>query len=86
MQIMFLTGHDEFHYVKSVLNVGAVGYLLKPLDLTEIESVIEKVKARCEEVQMKQRSMEAAKTKILKELSFEKMRSKPQSWQITSIG
>lgn len=86
MQIMFLTGHDEFHYVKSALNVGAVGYLLKPLDLTEIESVIEKVKARCEEVQMKQRSMEAAKTKILKELSFEKMRSKPQSWQITSIG
>ncbi|MEK3942293.1 MULTISPECIES: response regulator [Paenibacillus] len=72
MQIMFLTGHDEFHYVKSALNVGAVGYLLKPLDLTEIESVIEKVKARCEEVQMKQRSMEAAKTKILKELSFEK--------------
>ncbi|MCL6459933.1 MAG: response regulator, partial [Gorillibacterium sp.] len=27
MQIVFLTGHDEFDYVKSALNVGAVGYL-----------------------------------------------------------
>ncbi|MFF2017336.1 response regulator [Paenibacillus sp. NPDC058177] len=72
MQVMFLTGHDEFHYVKSALNVGAVGYLLKPLDLNEIVSVIEKVKQRCEEVRMKKRSMEAAKANILKELSYEK--------------
>lgn len=72
MQLMFLTGHDEFDYVKSALNVGAVGYLLKPLDLNEIGSVIAKVKQRCEEVQMKKRSMEAAKTNLLKELSYEK--------------
>jgi two-component system response regulator YesN len=72
IQLMFLTGHDEFHYVKSALNVGAVGYLLKPLDLSEIESVIQKVKLRCEEVQMKKNSMEAAKSNILKELSYEK--------------
>jgi two-component system response regulator YesN len=72
MQVMFLTGHDEFHYVKSALNVGAVGYLLKPLDLSEIESVIGKVKQLCEEARMKLRSMEAAKANILKELSYEK--------------
>jgi two-component system response regulator YesN len=72
MQVMFLTGHDEFHYVKSALNVGAVGYLLKPLDLTEIESVIEKVKQLCEEVRLKLRSREAAKANLLKDLSYEK--------------
>ncbi|MGF9695407.1 MULTISPECIES: response regulator [Paenibacillus] len=72
IQVMFLTGHDEFHYVKSALNVGAVGYLLKPLDPSEIESVISKVKQRCEEVGMKRRSTEAAKANLLKELSYEK--------------
>ncbi|MGG4483413.1 response regulator transcription factor [Paenibacillus illinoisensis] len=72
IQVMFLTGHDEFHYVKSALHVGAVGYLLKPLDLNEIESVISKVKQRCEEVAIKKRSTEAAKATILKELSYEK--------------
>ncbi|QLG41545.1 MULTISPECIES: response regulator [Paenibacillus] len=72
IQVMFLTGHDEFQYVKSAINVGAVGYMLKPLDLNEIESVISKVKQRCDEVAMKNRSMEAAKANILKELSYEK--------------
>lgn len=81
MQLMFLTGHDEFNYVKSALNVGAVGYLLKPLDLNEIGSVIAKVKQRCEEVQMKKRSMEAAKTNLLKELSYEKMRNMLLIWR-----
>lgn len=72
IQVMFLTGHDEFHYVKSALHAGAVGYLLKPLDMQEIESVITKVKQLCEESRMKLRSIEAAKAKILKELSGEK--------------
>lgn len=72
IQLIFLTGHDEFNYVKSALNVGAVGYLLKPLDLSEIESVIEKVKLRCEEVEMKNRSIQMTKSNILKELIYEK--------------
>ncbi|WNS46711.1 response regulator [Paenibacillus sp. MMS20-IR301] len=72
IQVMFLTGHDEFHYVKSALHAGAVGYLLKPLDLQEIESVITKVKQLCEESRLKLKSVEAAKAKILKELSGEK--------------
>lgn len=72
IQLVFLTGHDEFNYVKSALNVGAVGYLLKPLDLSEIVSVIEKVKLRCEEVRMKNRSIRVTKSNILKELIYEK--------------
>ena len=71
MQLVFLTGHDEFDYVKSALNVGAVGYLLKPLDLSEIVSVIEKVKHQCEEVRMKNRSIRVTRSHILKELVHE---------------
>ncbi|MUG65108.1 response regulator [Paenibacillus campinasensis] len=71
IQFVFLTGHDEFDYVKSALNVGAVGYLLKPLDLSEIVSVIDKVKRRCEEVRMKNRSVRVTKSNILREMIYE---------------
>ncbi|ANS74330.1 two-component system response regulator [Paenibacillus yonginensis] len=72
MQLVFLTGHDEFAYVKSALNVGAIGYLLKPLDLTEIVAVMERVKQNCEEVALKNRSIQVAKANVFKELLFER--------------
>jgi len=72
MKIVFLTGHDEFTYVKSALNVGAVGYLLKPLDLEEIASVMTRVKEKCEEVRLKNKSIQVTKSNILKELIYEK--------------
>ncbi|MEG6589137.1 response regulator transcription factor [Paenibacillus barengoltzii] len=72
MQIVFLTGHDEFSYVKSALHVGAVGYLLKPLDLEEISGVIAQVKQKCEEVRLKYKSVQMTKAKLLKELLHEK--------------
>ena len=71
IHLVFLTGHDEFNYVKSALNVGAVGYLLKPLDLSEIVSVIDKVKRRREEVRMKNRSIRVTKSNIVREMIFE---------------
>lgn len=70
-QIVFLTGHDEFSYVKSALHVGAVGYLLKPLDLEEIAEVMGRVKQRCEEVRLKYKSIQMTKAKLLKELLHE---------------
>jgi two-component system response regulator YesN len=72
MKIVFLTGHDELEFVKSALNVGAVGYLLKPLDIKEITNVMEKVKGKCEEVRMKNKSLQVTKANILKELIYEK--------------
>jgi len=47
LQIVFLSGHDDFAYVKSALQVEAVGYLLKPLNLNELIELMEKVKTRC---------------------------------------
>jgi len=72
MQIVFLTGHDEFAYVKSALHVGAVGYLLKPLDLEEIAGVMERVKHKCEEARLKNKSLGVTKANLLKELLYEK--------------
>ncbi|NWL90320.1 DNA-binding response regulator [Paenibacillus sp. 79R4] len=78
MTIVFLTGHDEFNYVKSALNVGAVGYLLKPLDLEEIADVMDRVKEKCEEVRFKNKSIQVTKSNILKELIYEKQPQRKQ--------
>lgn len=72
MKIVFLTGHDEFDYVRSALNVGAVGYLLKPLDLDEIAVLMEKVKQKCEEARFQNKSVQGTKSNIVKELMYEK--------------
>lgn len=72
IKVVFLTGYDEFDYVKSALNVGAVGYILKPLDLEEIAGAMERVKHKCEEVRMNNRSIQVTKMNIIKELIYEK--------------
>lgn len=57
--VMFivLSGYDDFHYVKVAYNLGIVDYLLKPVIIDELGSVIEKAnsllkkKAHSKEVQ-----------------------------------
>lgn len=79
MKVVFLTGYDEFEYVKSALNVGAVGYILKPLDLAEIADIMERVKSKCEEVRMNNRSIQVTKSNIIKELIYEKKPERRQN-------
>ena len=47
LKIIFLSGHDEFQYAKSAINLGAYGYILKPIEEDELRNVLEKVKAKC---------------------------------------
>ncbi|MBW7453546.1 response regulator, partial [Paenibacillus sepulcri] len=42
IQLVFLSGHDEFTYVKSAIESGAVGYLLKPIDRKELFAVMDR--------------------------------------------
>ena len=42
MQIVFLSGYNDFEYVRSALSVEACGYILKPLDLEELKKTMEK--------------------------------------------
>lgn len=44
-QVIILTGYPDFEYAKKAVNNGAFAYLLKPISMTELEKVIEKVKA-----------------------------------------
>ncbi|WP_042166990.1 response regulator [Paenibacillus gorillae] len=52
VKIIYLSGHNEFQYIKSALNIEAAGYLLKPIDMEELLVLLEKVKKKCEEEQL----------------------------------
>lgn len=47
--IVFLSGYNQFEYLKNALRVDAVDYLVKPLDLSEVPSVMSKVYQKCME-------------------------------------
>lgn len=40
VEVVILTGHDEFQYAKAALNEGVSNYLLKPVDTDELINVI----------------------------------------------
>ncbi|KRE68885.1 response regulator [Paenibacillus sp. Soil750] len=68
VQVVFLSGHDEFHYIKAALSVEAIGYLLKPLDMGELQLLMEKVKQKCEEFRISSQTSEVLKESYLREL------------------
>ena len=47
-KIAFLSGYGEFSYAKSALDVGAAGYLLKPVNMDELNELLERIRAMCE--------------------------------------
>jgi YesN/AraC family two-component response regulator len=71
VKIVFLSGHDEFQYIKAALAVEASGYLLKPIDLDELKQLMEKVKQKCDQAKLTERSEEMAKEKLLRLLLIE---------------
>ncbi|SDN96894.1 two-component system, response regulator YesN [Paenibacillus sp. yr247] len=71
VQIAFLSGHDEFHYIKAALSVEAIGYLLKPFDMGELQHLMEKVKQKCEEFRIASQTSEVLKESYLREIILE---------------
>lgn len=43
IKYIFMSCYDEFEFVKGALDYGATGYILKPINVKELENVIEKV-------------------------------------------
>ncbi|MBJ6364022.1 response regulator [Paenibacillus sp. GCM10012307] len=44
-KVIILTGYRDFEYAKAAIQAGVVGYLLKPVDRTELDRMVMKVKA-----------------------------------------
>jgi len=51
---IFLSSHTDEAYVKQAVSVGALGYLIKPLEVTEVIPTIETALKRAQEIQQLQ--------------------------------
>ncbi|MDQ6418406.1 response regulator [Paenibacillus sp. LHD-117] len=82
MKIIFLSGHDEFTYVKTALQAGAIGYLLKPIDRLELSAVIAKVKEEVEKEHLLRTSKHVLIEKRIEELYISAdSGNREQAWQ-----
>lgn len=45
-QLIFISGHQSFDYIKSGMDLGAVNYILKPINKVEIMEILERVAAK----------------------------------------
>lgn len=68
IQIVFLSGYNEFEYAHAALQHGACGYLLKPVDHTELAKTMKMVQQRCEEQKNRLHSTLLTSGEYLREL------------------
>lgn len=80
VKIIYLSGHNEFQYIKAALNIEATGYLLKPIDMEELLALLEKVKKKCEEDQLADQGGEWVREKLMMRLISESNPLLRQEW------
>lgn len=76
-KIIFLTGYDDFEYVKAAFSVNAVDYILKPFGVEDVENLIRRVSAQILKERMAADSLRMASGKLLEQactLEIEKKR------------
>lgn len=59
IQIIYLTGHADFSYVQTALRLGAVDYLLKPVDRNSLEEALRKAVKKLPGEEMREQHMDA---------------------------
>ncbi|WP_419874564.1 response regulator transcription factor [Candidatus Pristimantibacillus sp. PTI5] len=88
VKIIYLSGHNEFQYIKAALNIEAAGYLLKPIDMEELLALLEKVKKKCEEEQLADQGGDWMREKllmrILREPNAEKRKEWANQWELSA--
>jgi len=62
VKIVILSGHDEFEYAQQAINMGVTDYLLKPVTVQQLQTVLQKLT-----VQLDQERKEQANLKKLQE-------------------
>ncbi|MFC5648354.1 response regulator [Paenibacillus solisilvae] len=80
VKIVFLSGHDEFQYIKAALSIEAMGYLLKPIDTAELAQLMQRVILKCQEDKQLSESSEGTKEKLVRSLSIEQSADMRKKW------
>ncbi|MFD2614952.1 response regulator [Paenibacillus gansuensis] len=68
VKIIFLSGYDEFVYIKKALALQAADYLLKPIDFEEVHRVLQAAVRSCDIDLHARQDTELRKGKLWKEL------------------
>lgn len=66
-KIIFVSGHDEFEYAQRAIELGVIGYIVKPVDYAEIKELVRQAIKEVEKDLEKARLLETAERQ-LKEL------------------
>ncbi|MDD3796880.1 MAG: response regulator [Lachnospiraceae bacterium] len=72
IQLVFISGYDEFEYAMRALKVGAAEYILKPVQLEQVIETLEKLSAKLSQRQSQKK--EYSKLKQLEEYSLGSIR------------
>ncbi|KKW28631.1 MAG: Two component transcriptional regulator, AraC family [Candidatus Uhrbacteria bacterium GW2011_GWD2_52_7] len=68
IKIVFISGYDEFEYLKSALKVEAVDYILKPVNMKEMHSVIKKVTSILDSNENQKRTIYHMHSKLIQKI------------------
>lgn len=59
IRIIILSGHDEFEYAQQAISLGVTDYLLKPVTVQKLESVLQKLALQLSEERKQQATLKA---------------------------
>lgn len=63
-QIIILTAYGEFQYAREALALGAVSFVLKPVDPDELTGELQKCREKLEKIQSQEKSLKMMKAEI----------------------
>lgn len=67
-KVIFISGHADIDYIKSALKVDAIDYILKAIDIAEIEATIERVVSQLKHEDERSRLIESLEKKLSRNL------------------
>lgn len=68
IKIVFVSGHDDAEYLKSALQVKAVDYIFKPVNLQELTKVVERAVSALQTQEQERRLIEDMQVKLMQSM------------------
>lgn len=86
MQILFLSGYNDFEYVRTALEVEACDYILKPLNQDDLAQAMKKVCSKCSQSSRKHQTQAAFTAEHLRQLLGLSSSSHTSDWEEICAG
>ena len=74
VKIIILSGHDEFDYAQSAIKLGVTEYLLKPINATEIQNVLQTVATALDQESEERKNLKELQSQIKDILTLQRER------------